>query len=66
MDSLNAELQAIGTDIYSKVKRDGEKGDSGDGPEQESGGSGGRAGPGDDNVVDADYEVKDDDSKKKK
>jgi len=64
MDSLNAELQAIGTDIYSKVKRDGEKGDSGDGPEQESGGSGGS--PDDDNVVDADYEVKDDDSKKKK
>jgi len=67
MESLNAELQAIGTDIYSKVKRDGEKGGSGDSAGQESGGmGGGGGGPGDDNVVDADYEVKDDDGKKKK
>ncbi|MFA4855141.1 MAG: molecular chaperone DnaK [archaeon] len=62
MDAMNAELQQIGSDIYKNVQQQqGEQQNAGHrhgGDEDE--------GKGDDNVVDADYEVKDEDKKKGK
>lgn len=70
MDAMNAELQQIGSDIYKNAQQQqGEQQNAGhqhESREEDDGqGSGGEEGGDDGNVVDADYEVKDDKKKGK-
>ncbi len=58
MDSLNREMQEIGTEIYRKAAEEAAKKQQG-----AQGAKGSEEEGGDENVVDADYEVKDENKK---
>jgi molecular chaperone DnaK len=72
LDALNTELQAVSSDLYSQAKsaREAARGGARGGPaaaepEQDQGqGSAGRGGKAKDDVIDADFEMVDDDKKK--
>jgi len=68
MEKLNKEMQEIGTEIYQKAQKEGKGSEGGQGGQEGWQGKGknrqqGNEGNANDDVVDADYEVKDDDKK---
>jgi len=68
MEKLNSVMQALSTELYANVKPEGEAG-AADGAPGDAGATGEKqedaSGKGQDDVIDADFEMVDDDSKKK-